>query len=218
MCVNLNTYWPKAWPIFENRNSEISMIVVRHARTISNHNGIFQGHADSKIVPDAANDLNGLSKILSHWNPDECFTSDLGRALQTAKFLGFNSPSITPLLRERAFGSWESKTAKQIAQEDPTGFNIFFNIGPADFAPPNGGESRLEVRSRMIEFLDLIKSRSNNHKKYLIVTHGGWTDALYRWIHDLPLNGKQIFDLQNSHVALIQLGKQCDLLSWDLSP
>jgi broad specificity phosphatase PhoE len=91
------------------------------------------------------------------------YTSDLGRAHQTAQSIA--EVTGTPVvaeegLRERSFGLFEGKTFTEIHETWPDHAQNWRKRLP-DWAPPEGGESLLQLRERVTRTVQLLASRED---------------------------------------------------------
>ncbi|WP_071026358.1 histidine phosphatase family protein [Peptoniphilus raoultii] len=143
---------------------------VRHGETLWNKNDIIQGHLDSPLTEKGRE----MAKILRKKSKDLKFTkvysSDLGRAYETAKLICPSKPIIkTELLREIDVGSWSGKNFKDIEKEDPI---LYYNY----FKRPEiynriDGESFYDLNARVKKFFDGALNE-NQRENILIVSHG----------------------------------------------
>jgi probable phosphoglycerate mutase len=115
------------------------------------------------------------------------YTSDLGRAYQTAEYIAARTNhKIFPeqRLRERNFGIFQGLTNEQIENQYPAEYN-FYLTNPVDYIIPDG-ESRRQFYARVTDFLESLTARHDG-QIVAIVTHGGVIDGWFRYIFDLPL-------------------------------
>ena len=84
--------------------------IVRHGQTNWNILGKTQGHGNSDLTEKGENQALELAKAIKEYPIDFIYSSDLGRAVQTAEIIG-NTIGVdveeTPALREMGFGDWE---------------------------------------------------------------------------------------------------------------
>lgn len=84
--------------------------IVRHGQTDWNILGKTQGHGNSDLTPQGIEQAKELSEDIGKYSIDYIFSSDLGRAMQTAQILGDKlniEVQKTEALREMGFGVWE---------------------------------------------------------------------------------------------------------------
>ncbi|XP_054159106.1 probable fructose-2,6-bisphosphatase TIGAR A [Oppia nitens] len=152
------------------------LTLVRHGQTVANRMKIIQGQTDTKLSDIGIKQAIQLSQHLDCNRFQLIFSSDLSRALDTAKIVVKNDERIQTdtLLRERCFGTIEGNSLdhlKAVAKEHG------FPPKPLPEFTPEGGESLEDVSRRVVDFLNnhLLKMVSNesNGSHILIVSHGG---------------------------------------------
>jgi len=158
--------------------------ILRHGQTDWNIDFRLQGTTDIPLNETGVDQARraGANILGSDW--DVLISSPLGRALETAKIVagvaGLQSPSIEPLLLERAFGDAEGLTYEQYRERFP------------DSSAVPGGETipELEARARMM--LQLIAEKYPG-QRVLAVSHGAFIRKVIRIASDktLPLEGER---------------------------
>ena len=145
--------------------------IVRHGETHWNIKGKTQGHGDSSLTENGITQAQRLAKHLAKYPIDYIYSSDLGRAKQTAKIIGdeFNKEIIyTEGLREMSFGKWEGLTIKEIQQDYKDIYHTWRNE-PHKAEIPNGEKLEL-LRERLLNCIDDInKKHENSH--IVLVSH-----------------------------------------------
>lgn len=137
--------------------------IVRHAESIYNEKGLFQGRTDCDLSKKGYNDTIIKSKEFDSNSYDLCFSSPLKRAMQTAQILTPNLHIISDnRLIERSLGVFENTkiTKEKLFILNNKNYNID-NIETID-----------EMEVRVKDFLKYIKDKYHD-KKVLIVTHAG---------------------------------------------
>jgi broad specificity phosphatase PhoE len=142
----------------------MQITVARHGKTEESEKGIIMGHLDPLLSDKGIAEANQLKNDLKRINFDIVYSSDLNRALMTARIvieLRSNVEIVkTKLLREFDFGAFTGKHKDEV------------NWG--DF--PKDGETFEQIHKRAIDFIEIL--RIQNHKKILVLTHNGFTKAL----------------------------------------
>jgi len=135
--------------------------------------------------------------------------SDLKRTVDTAKEIIKYHPNTeviyTQALREQSFGMHEGKpygtVSKEASKADTTRMEF----------KPEGGESALEMKKRVAEFIhDLIKT--DHDKTILLISHGG--PIRYYLIHLLEVPDEKIDEYKHGNCAVTILetdGKQHEI-------
>ncbi len=144
------------------RNSGVELWLVRHGQTVENQNGILSGWINAQLTALGITQADALKPILSQVEFDAVYSSDLDRAVETARH-AYSDPTQTAALREMFFGDYDGKKLSQIDPEWVKALYLFVD----HFSAPNG-ETMDDVSDRVTKFLDSLKPG-----RYLIVCHGG---------------------------------------------
>ncbi len=131
------------------------LYLVRHGEVQSNSVGRYLGHGDEPLTLSGWRKVKDLGRFLAGLPVQRIYSSDLGRAVQTARTIGSRLGHpwhlITdPRWREMDFGCWEGLTLAQIWSRWPVEVDRWFS-DPS--YPVPGGESIMEVRERVREVL-----------------------------------------------------------------
>jgi probable phosphoglycerate mutase len=177
----------------------VQLLIIRHGETTWNREGRIQGHRDSPLTPRGLAQARAAAARLARERVDALYSSDLGRAQQTAREVG--AATALPIrldegLRERAFGIHEGKTWDEIAREHPVDAQLLTEI--ASRAVP-GGESLVEFRDRVTGALRRI-AREARAERIAVVTHGGVLGVLYREAMGIPLDAPRSYTTVNAGV------------------
>jgi len=160
---------------FEQRQGPwVTVIVVRHGQTEWNEQGRWQGRLDSPLTPLGRQQARQARDTLAGCRIDAVYSSDAGRALETARILteGRGLPIMPePALRERNCGAYEGMLAAEIEKQHPS--TRFSHTGGSreTWAPPRG-ESMAQVRERIRPFLLSLVAKHAG-QTVLLVTHAG---------------------------------------------
>lgn len=145
--------------------------IVRHGETQWNIQGKTQGHGDSNLTEKGIDQARRLAKHLDKYPIDYIYSSDLGRATQTAKIIGseFNKDVVyTEELREMSFGKWEGLTIQEIQQGYGDVYKTWRNE-PHKAEIPNGEKLEL-LKERLLNCIeDINKKHKNSH--IVLVSH-----------------------------------------------
>lgn len=155
-------------------HSIMKIIIARHGETEHNRNKICQGHSESNLTEKGVEQAKKLALRLKNVNIDCVYSSDLSRAVETAKEILKFHPQIKLKLdkriRERSFGRFEGKAFPEYAEWD----NLKEDI-----------ETNESMCSRAKSFLQEI-FRRHKESTVLVVSHGGIKKALLTIIHNKP--------------------------------
>ena len=98
--------------------SVLEICFVRHAQSVSNAAGVWQGQGDSPLSELGRSQVAALRDAISGDDYDLVLSSDLSRAADTAEALG--APvEHDPRWREIDVGRWEGLTMEQVVERFP---------------------------------------------------------------------------------------------------
>ena len=145
--------------------------IVRHGQTNWNILGKTQGHGNSDLTPKGENQALELSKAIKEYPIDYIYSSDLGRAVQTAEIIGSTigvDVIQTPSLREMGFGDWEGLLIEEIKKDYAKTYETWRNQ-PHLVNIPNG-ETLHIIKDRVDAFIKELNEKYDN-KHILLVSH-----------------------------------------------
>jgi probable phosphoglycerate mutase len=159
--------------------------LVRHGETPASRDRTLAGWADVPLTEHGEAQALSLRPVLAGERFDGVWSSDLARALTTAR-LAWGEPRVDRRLREMSFGElegrlWEAVDARW--QEALTRFE--------GFAAP-GGETFDQLRNRVLSFVDDLPGG-----RHLLFTHGGVVRLLSREVgvdHFVPTGTLLVVD------------------------
>ena len=131
-----------------------SIWLLRHAESVWNAAGRWQGHADPPLSERGARQAEAAGqRVVDSFAGERIkhlYCSDLRRTVDTARAVG-RVLGLEPVpmsgLRELDVGRWTGLSTEQIEQIDPKQLRAF-QAGEPDLRP-GGGESRREIRQRV---------------------------------------------------------------------
>lgn len=184
--------------------SATEFIIVRHGETAWNAEGRIQGHLDSPLNEEGLAQALLLGDRLAREPFSQLYSSDLGRALQTAQPIADRSGRrvVTDMqLRERHLGIFQGLTGPECERHSPEHYARFKSRDPGHVIPE--GESARQVYERVSAvFGDL--ARKHPGKRAVVVTHGGVLDAVYRLASDVPLERPRDFPIFNASLNFVR--------------
>ena len=151
--------------------SEGSLLFVRHAESTWNAAGRWQGWGDPPLSERGRTQAEALARSLEGAAADAIVTSDLVRAVETARILGAAlglDPVPDPRLRERDLGRWSGLTEAEITARHAAELARFRARDPE--LRPGGGESRIEFAARVAPALAELGRAGG---LVIVVTHLG---------------------------------------------
>jgi len=155
-----------------------TVYLVRHGETEWNIEHRIQGHKDSPLTEKGRQQASMLGSNLENVHFDAVFSSDLGRARETAELITLSKKiavETTLALRERSFGEHEGKTFDKHYADTKDLIDTFERLTDEKkftfkFAPDQ--ESDEELARRLSTYLREI-SVAYAGKTVLAVSHGG---------------------------------------------
>lgn len=172
-------------------------ILVRHGETIWNRWGKIQGQLDSPLSPEGISQAKTLAERLRLEQFDILVSSDLGRAITTARCIATHTgrtASVDTRLRERHYGIFQGMTRDEAKSVYPHEYAR--HDESASYAIP-GGESTEECFRRNLECLQEFAVQYAG-KRVVAVTHGGVLAGLYGHINRVPHLGSRAFTIVNA--------------------
>ena len=178
--------------------SRTQVIIVRHGQTQWNIRKIRQGHFDSELTEKGIAQARALGQRLARESFIALYSSDLGRAVQTAHMItAVTGHEIVTdnRLRERHLGIFQGLSGDEIKERHPEEYRLHRTLGP-DYVIP-GGESVRQQVTRNVSCLDEIALKHNG-EKVVVVTHGGVVSGLFRHVLNIPLEAPRRFEFVNA--------------------
>lgn len=174
------------------------LILVRHGETEWNLQGRLQGQLDSPLTERGEAQARALGLRLAGHDVARIVTSDLPRALRTARMIAGEcaahvTPETHPGLRERHFGVLQGLRVEELSPGDLRHYER--SRDDSDYRVPTG-ESRTDVWERSVPVLEAI-GRANPGRVVLVVTHGGVLSALLRAALGVPRHAARTFRTPN---------------------
>jgi len=179
-------------------------IVVRHGETAWNAEGRIQGHLDSPLNEEGLAQALLLSERLAQERFSHLYSSDLGRALQTAQPIADRSGQrVIPDagLRERHLGLFQGLTGAECKEMHALEYARFQSRDPE--LPVPGGESVGQVYRRVRNVFTRLASQHLG-ERVVAVTHGGVLNALYRLATGMPLDTPRDFPIFNAGLNVVR--------------
>ena len=177
-----------------------TIYIVRHGQTEWNLLGKTQGHGNSDLTPKGIEQAELLADSMTKYPIDYIYSSDLGRAYQTAEIIG-NKLNIevekTEALREMNFRTWEGRIIKDIIEEDPELYKMWRNEPHLAKIPQ--GETLSQIKERTDAFIKEINEKYDG-KHIVLVTHS--LCARIMLLSFLDSDVKNIYRINQANTAL----------------
>ncbi len=193
------------------------ILAIRHGETAWNVDTRLQGHLDIPLNDVGLRQAQRLAQALVQRDViDAIYASDLSRAHATALAIAQRiGQSVTTHagLRERSFGQFQGRTFLEIEAELPDHAWHWRKRTP-DWTPPEGGESLIALRDRIVSTVDELAVRHPG-QQIVMVAHGGVLDILYRAATRLDLQAPRTWGLTNTAVnRLLWTPQGLSLVGW----
>lgn len=163
----------------------MKIYITRHGETDWNKKGLMQGWMNSDLTEKGIENARMLGESLKDINFDVIYSSPLGRALDTAKYINGESNTKIVLiesLKEMGFGIWEGMEHSKIKELYFEQYTNFWERPPL-YKPHEDGESFEGLLKRVKKAWDeILKAGGNN---ILVVTHAVVLKTLYMIIKKL---------------------------------
>ena len=176
----------------------MKLIAVRHVETEWNAELREMGHLDSPLTPLGIKQAQALGHRLKNLGFDALYSSDLGRAVQTAEIIGAicDKPvQLNSSLRERHMGVFQGLTREEISEKYPEQMAAYERIGFLDLIP--GGETAQERTDRSVRILTEIASR-HPEQTVVVVTHGGFLTGFLGFVLGIPFSNGRRYRKENA--------------------
>lgn len=180
------------------------LYLVRHGETEWNSGGKFQGHSDIPLSVKGREQAVNLAERLKDIKIQAVYSSDLGRARETAEILAKpHQLDVHALsdLREINFGQWEGLTYQEISEKYGEVCSQWF-ANPLITQIP-GGESLQDVVTRCSKTLHTI-IREHPGETVVIVAHGGVIRTIVGTSLELDMNYFWKLRVDNVSLSIIE--------------
>lgn len=152
----------------------MELYVIRHGQTVWNAEGRLQGSIDIELNDNGRELAKETGVKLAGIHFDKVYSSPLKRAYDTAGLImaGRDVPIICDeRLREISFGCLEGHSVSEFFKDGCSYANFFVN--PAQYIPPEGGETFEQVIARTGDFYrEVIVPAAENCERIMVVAHG----------------------------------------------
>ena len=182
------------------------IILWRHGQTDLNKQLRLQGSSDYPLNDTGRTQAAEAAKKLAALKPTAIVSSDLTRAIDTAKALEAETGlemQIDARLQERSFGSWEGMTVDEIAIIDEDRLKMW----RAGQEPSGDVETRQACGNRFAESVVEWSERftSEDDEILVIVSHGGAISSGVMTLLGIdPSQNQPIAGMKNCHWAVLE--------------
>ena len=179
------------------------LYISRHGETEWNLAKKLQGHQDSPLTEKGQIQAESLAATLNNRQITRVYSSDLGRAVQTARAVAKHLDVeliMDERLRERNFGLLEGKTKAEL---DENLLQARRRSHDPDYVIP-GSESFRQAYERSVACLEELIEQ-NRHTAFAVICHGGIVNGVFYRALQLPLSHPRNFSLTNASVNKITI-------------
>lgn len=191
------------------------MLAIRHGETAWNAAGRIQGQLDIPLNATGEQQVRRLGRALVDEDIAAIYSSDLLRALDTAKAVArARGQTVTTDtgLRERGFGIFEGLSHAEIEQRWPADAARWRRRDPAFGA--SGGETLNQFYARSIAAATRLAALHPG-QTIALVSHGGVMDCLYRAAARVALDAPRSWQLGNASInRLLHTPQGFTLVGW----
>src|SRR5512135_3025742 len=171
--------------------------IIRHGETAWNVEKRIQGHTDIPLNATGRAQALAMAFNAAHHRFSAIYSSDLVRALETARVLAQREDlemKCLPQLRERHFGLFQGLIAAQGAERYPEAY-AHYQARDLDYDFETG-ESLRRFSERVHEAIDWLV-RYHGGQTIAAVSHSGVLDVIYRRATGRPLHTPRDFAIPN---------------------
>jgi len=165
-----------------------TFILVRHGETDWNREGRYQGKLDIPLNANGREQAAKLAAGLASLKIDAAYSSQLGRAFETAQAVCARRG--IEIVKEPGFaeinhGEWEGKLASEVGEKWPKELDAWRNWPHTVLMP--GGERIADVQARAVAAITTL-GRKHEGQTVLIAAHDATNKALLCWAAAAPLS------------------------------
>lgn len=157
---------------------QFEIYAVRHGQSVANETNTIQGQTSTPLSDFGRKQAATLTERLAGLDFSAIYSSDLDRAMDTARIA---VPSMAPIptleLREWNLGIFQGLTRSEVEKRYPEAWQAFLDAKPGYRIP--GGESTADVEARMDSFMNMIVQRHDDGR-ILVVSHCGALRAMLK--------------------------------------
>lgn len=166
---------------------------MRHGQTFLNKENRFAGNIQTDITPEGAAE----TAENFHYTDDDfdvIYVSPLRRTMQTlnAAMPVHKEPIVDARIQERSLGEWEAQPYSNFSDQ------IIENYIKGFIDPP-GSESFVQVRKRVISFVEELFNKYGEDTRILVVSHAG----ILRQVRDVFLPDMPKRKIKNSELICV---------------
>ena len=181
------------------------LILVRHAQTVWNQEGRFQGHLDSRVTDEGKAQIDAVARRLQNDDIDVVYTSDLGRSILTADRIArlAHAPVVVDVrLRERNHGLFEGLTKEITQRRYPELVEQWRTNDDGYFAIANA-ESKQQLLDRILPLM-LEAAQRPGDGSVVVIGHGGMLNVFFNHVENRPVAHRNGRVVRNCSVSVME--------------
>lgn len=192
----------------------MKLLLVRHGETDWNLAHRYQGQSDIPLNQRGVQQAEQLARRLSNEKINALYSSDLSRALETAKYVAnMYEPALAiqsdSRWQEICFGEWDGLNYEEVEAKWQNEVTAWY-ADPVNFSPP-AGETMLQMSKRVQSALDELKSKHKDETA-LVVSHGGVIQVLLCMLLGMELNRYWQFHVMQASLTVIHFYEDAAIL------
>jgi probable phosphoglycerate mutase len=175
------------------------VIFIRHGETIWNVEGREMGQLDSPLTERGIRQAEAIATRLSAIGFSTLYSSDLGRARQTAEHISSKAgnPIVEDVeLRERHMGIFQGLTRSEMKEKYPNEWAGYSSTEKFTYVIPNG-ESQEQRLERSISVMNRL-AETHPEESIVVVSHGGILRGFFEYVLGLAPGNERRFKRRNA--------------------
>lgn len=191
----------------------MKLLFTRHGQTDWNIARRYQGHSDTALNQVGIHQAEQLAKRLSKETIHAIYSSDLSRAMATARVVAaFHhiEPRMDPRWRELSFGDWEGMTYDEMSAHSPDLFDAWMKDSLAVSTP--NGETHLQLAEKVEAAFNEIKTK-HKEETVLIVGHSGSMQSLLALLLGVTLSRYWQFRISQASLSELTVYEESVVLN-----
>ncbi len=181
------------------------LFVIRHGETAWNVEGRFQGQRDTELNERGRAQAATLRSRLATHPFAAVVSSPLKRASETAKIaLGRGADHLLEAFTEIHHGDWEGRLADDVRATWPDLLHTWHTAPDRVRMPGEGGETLLDVQTRALTGIAMIKGIVPGAGDVFLATHDAVIKTLLCACTDAPLSSFWLFQVPNCSICILE--------------
>ncbi|WP_169791439.1 histidine phosphatase family protein [Sandaracinus amylolyticus] len=177
----------------------MEIVLVRHAESIWNAEGRWQGQTDVPLSEQGRAEAAKLGARLANAHFDRRIASDLMRTRDTAAAIGADFVH-DPAWREFDLGAWGGLLHSEVRERFPDEVQA---MAMGTDMPIGGAESMVTFDARVHRALDAVIASGRDGERVIVVTHGGVIRSIVMRL--LGLRGRPLIGATNTSITHLRV-------------